>query len=559
MTLAIIVESTSVESIIVETCIRTTLLIAIAGLTLALLRVRSSSVMLAVWRLVLIGCLLMPLASLPWQFAAAPKVTLPASASPIISVVSRARATVLRSTTNATNWPQILRNSYGLVAGLLLLRAALGLLRVRALTKSAVSIPTLGNDIVESPSVRVPVTCGAKILLPNDWREWTAETLGAVLAHERNHVSQHDFLTQTLSRVNCSLQWCNPLSWWLHSRLVALAEEVSDDAALNTISEPPSYAALLLGFAGRGERLTSGVAMARQAPVAGRIERILDEARVLSRPLGLPRQFALATAVFTATLIISACRMTTVSAQTKTPKSESHNAQNSNSNSYYWNDSDRAGWAIINPNGSSTSGSGPMGRALMAGRKMSGPYVWFTINGEDYLIEDAATLSQIHELLRPQQEIGRRQGELGERQGALGEQMGKLGEQMGKLSERIGSVKVNMPKLKAEIVKLQAEIERLEKSQTTVSDLGELQGLIGELQARIGDAQGAAGDIQSKIGDQQTKLGEEQAKLGEQQSKLGDDQGRLGEQQAELAREAAAKIRRLFEQAVKDGRANPVR
>ena len=571
-------------AMILETGVRSTLLIAAAGLGLTLLRVRSSALKLAVWRLVLLGCLLMPLASVPWRLA--PRVTvtpeqLANAPVPVRRAAERVQAlTQPRPADTRPDLSGIFIRVYWLAGGLLFLRALTGLLRVRQLSLTSNAVPELGSNVLESPNVRVPVTCGlveGRILLPAGWREWSSETLRAVLAHEGSHVNQRDFLTQILSRMNCAIQWANPLVWWLQSRIVALAEEVGDDAALASVAERPSYAALLLGFAGKGERLAYGVAMARNLPVERRIDRILEESRPLSRPLGAGSQAVLAVGILAAAFLIGACRVTTVSAQTKpggaapgvsggitggVPGGARGGVRGGvrSGSMYTWNNSDQSGWALIDPGqGSSMSGTGPMGRALMAARTSHGPVIWFAQSGTDYLIEDPATLDQVKEWLAPQQELGRRQGELGQRQGALGEQMGKLGEEMGRLGEQMGSVKVDMPKLSEQLRKLEAEAVRLEKSQATMDALGDLQSKIGELQSRIGEVQGLAGERQSKIGEMQSKLGEQQSKLGEQQSRLGEEQSRLGDQQARLGAEVEEKMHKLFDEAIKDGRAKPVK
>ena len=105
-----------------------------------------------------------------------------------------------------------------------------------------------------------------------------AAKLDAVLAHERSHIRRHDPAVQLLSAIHRALLWHSPLSWFLHRRIVRVAEEASDDAAVAATRDRASYAELLLDFVQRGARRASwqGVPMARYGRPDERIHRILD-------------------------------------------------------------------------------------------------------------------------------------------------------------------------------------------------------------------------------------------------------------------------------------------
>ena len=121
------------------------------------------------------------------------------------------------------------------------------------------------------------------IVLPADWREWDSARLDAVLAHERSHIGRFDPAVQLLSAVHRAALWFSPASWFLHSRVVRVAEEASDDAAMAVSCDRASYAELLLEFMQRGV-CNAGVPMARYGRMDARIRRVLD-GKVLSRGL----------------------------------------------------------------------------------------------------------------------------------------------------------------------------------------------------------------------------------------------------------------------------------
>ena len=546
---------------ILEALLRTTVVAALAGLGLALFRVRSSTVKLAVWRLVLYASLLMPLASLTLPRRV---VVVPAAPAPVAMAIERAKmpfamaARVPFAIVSAPiDWQGAALRAYALVAAILLLRAALGLLRLRQIGASAVPLPDLGPEVFETSNLAAPVTYGVvrpRILLPNDWHTWTDETLDAVLAHERAHIAQRDFLTQLLSKFNRALYWANPISWWMDRQLAQLAEHSSDDAALSNVLERPAYAGMLLGFAERRTNPASaGVAMARRGGMTRRIERILDEARSLSQPLSLLSRPGLATIVLTSVVIISVYNISTVTAQS-----------NSKPDTTWWlSGHDQQEWVLVTPQGTSMSGgNGAMARAKSyLSKTTASDYLWFSRGGQEYLIEDPKTVAEIGEWFKPMEELGRLQAELGQRQGVLGEQMAKLGEEMAKLGDQMSKVQIDMPDMK----KLKAEIARLNKMQAelgpnvSVDALSELQSRLGELQGIVGEAQSLVGGKQSSIGELQGKLGDKQGLLGQQQGKLGEMQGRLGEQQGKIAEEAERKLHKLFDQSIQDGQAKPVR
>src|SRR5262249_15392685 len=146
-----------------------------------------------------------------------------------------------------------------LAAGILLLRLVTGMLLGRRLLRT--SRPTGrradGVEIRESNHVSAPITIGvirSAIVLPADWPTLDGAKMEAVLAHELSHVHRHDPAVQWLSSIHRAILCFNPLSWFLHRRIVRLAEDASDDAALRTGQDRTSYAELLLEFMQRGVR-----------------------------------------------------------------------------------------------------------------------------------------------------------------------------------------------------------------------------------------------------------------------------------------------------------------
>ena len=141
-----------------------------------------------------------------------------------------------------------------------------------------------GRGFRESDAVGAPIAVGIlkpEILLPADWSDWEPAKLDAVLAHERSHIRRRDPAIQAISAFHRAILWFTPFAWLLHSRIVRLAEQASDDAALATAPDRAFYAGMLLHFMQRsgGGHRWAGQAMARYGKVEDRIHGCLKMAR----------------------------------------------------------------------------------------------------------------------------------------------------------------------------------------------------------------------------------------------------------------------------------------
>jgi hypothetical protein len=264
------------------------------ALLLWLFWVKDPSVRLAAWVVVLAGSL-----AIPALTAALPKTPLPVM--PTVSRMPDTPAVLQRATPlfgskegaaiaiprglARLGWADAVLVLYGLTAVVLLLRLGVGLAASHRLLRRsrATGQVTRGIEIRTSRQVASPVALGigrAAIILPADWREWDGAKLEAVVAHERSHIRRHDPEVQLISAFHRALLWFSPLTWWLHRRIVRLAEEASDDAAIAVTGDRARYAEVLLEFVQRGVRGagSAGVPMARYGRPDRRIHRILDGA-----------------------------------------------------------------------------------------------------------------------------------------------------------------------------------------------------------------------------------------------------------------------------------------
>jgi RND family efflux transporter MFP subunit len=284
-----------------EWALRSSILILSGALLLRALRVKDPSVRLAAWTAMLCASL-----AIPALTAALPKVPLmlPRGASgrveaPVVvyqaalrpvRAMSPSDVAVERRGTGVSgrfDWARAAVTIYVIVALALLLRLFVGLAMSLLLLRGShiTGRTTEGIEIRQSNRVVAPVTLGIarpSIVLPGGWSQWDGAKLDAVLAHERSHIRRHDPAVQLLSAIHRVLLWHSPLSWFLHRRIVRVAEEASDDAAVTATRDRASYAQVLLDFMQdqKGAPLRSvnwqGVPMARYGRADERIHRILD-------------------------------------------------------------------------------------------------------------------------------------------------------------------------------------------------------------------------------------------------------------------------------------------
>src|SRR6185437_4428553 len=301
--------------LLLGTALRALALGAAMGAALLLFRVRRATVQVCGWMIVLYAAFalpaltwLLPAWQLPWHLE-------PAAAD----ALALAAPTVL---------------GYGLIAGLLLLRALVGAAAVARLRRSAQPIEdetawealrgrarACGLErlpqLAACDRTAVPLTTGVlrpMIVLPATWRDWGEPKLRAVLAHELAHVSRGDALAQQCALVYRAFFWFSPLSWWLCHRLAELAEEAGDEAALAAGAGREDYAELLLQFFvafARSQRRAHWQALAMAKGGSGaerRVRRILAWRGAVSFRLAESLTLAMALLAMPAVMIAAVVR-----------------------------------------------------------------------------------------------------------------------------------------------------------------------------------------------------------------------------------------------------------
>jgi TonB family protein len=272
------------NSFLIDQAFRATLLLIVAYVATFAMRRASASARRWVW-ITTAACLLtMPVLSLlvPPIGARAPISTF--AASPSMAVAANAVGDPMpafpKSAPARRPWLSMLWAAGALAV---LGRLTVGMIRLACLKRIARPIDSAnGVPCLESDRVSMPMAFGVfqpVILLPAEHRNWPAERLRLVRAHELVHVQQHDCLFQIVMQIACALYWYNPLAWLAAAQFRKERERACDDGVLRLGISGPEYAGHLLELVRTlrpGATPALAVAMAHRSQLESRLVALLD-------------------------------------------------------------------------------------------------------------------------------------------------------------------------------------------------------------------------------------------------------------------------------------------
>jgi beta-lactamase regulating signal transducer with metallopeptidase domain len=171
-----------------------------------------------------------------------------------------------------------------------LARIATGLLLTVRLYRRATPVKATwakGRNIRVSNELKSPVSFAGAILVTADYEQWSSVKRDAVLAHEEAHIARGDFFIQLAALIHCALFWFSPFAWWLQRKLAEIAENASDEAAIQQLNDPVTYAEILVEVSRCAQKTPLIAGMAKGPLIQQRVEHILSETpnRHLSLPL----------------------------------------------------------------------------------------------------------------------------------------------------------------------------------------------------------------------------------------------------------------------------------
>lgn len=256
------------------------LLIGLAALAPAMVRLRMPRARLLYWHLLLAACLLLPLMRPMRQSVLTDKVVVtttitamaPAAPAPRIHL-SRAEAALLL-----------------LAAGMLARLAwlAVGLWRLGRYRRHSLPLEPASpwgeeGDLRISDEVASPVTFGFRhpvVLLPPQFPELEPAKQEAILCHEILHIRRRDWLVTLAEEVLRAIFWFHPAIWWLLGEIQLTREQAVDREVIELTKSRDEYVDALLAMAGAHARLDLAPAplFLRKRHLKQRVVSILKEA-----------------------------------------------------------------------------------------------------------------------------------------------------------------------------------------------------------------------------------------------------------------------------------------
>jgi len=266
-------------------------------------RIEAPRPALAYWRLLLLACLLLPVAQ-PWHDVR------PGAPAPVVSAVPphATTATPDAGAPAGRTWPPAetliaIGLSIGIAGrALWLLLGAWALGRIR---REATVLEPLPDPIVRAQarvgitapffvSTRVtgPITFGVRrpvIVLPPAIAATNPSTQQAIACHELLHVRRRDWVYQVLEESIRTVLWFHPGVWWLIGRIQLTREQVVDQETVALLGSPEKYVAALLAVATAKSPgfLTPAPAFFRRSLLKKRVAHILQERTMTTRRLVL--------------------------------------------------------------------------------------------------------------------------------------------------------------------------------------------------------------------------------------------------------------------------------
>ncbi len=292
-------------TLIAEATLRSSVLMGSVWLLVRLCRIRDVHVEKLIWTVVAAASLAMP--ALIWAVGTA-QIRLPILPTPVAGSIDTLAAV------QAAPRPlgALVLVLYGLGVAVFVTRFAIGLLVGVRMCRKAQKLPGHRDsslDVRISADIQSPASFGATVLLPPSSTVWDPLTLQAVLAHEREHIRNHDCHRLWLAALCRAVFWFNPLMHWLHHRLATLVELTSDEAAIAAIADRgdrAAYVRILLQVAVGGQPLQATVPMATGSTLSRRLRLLLASDRP-SAKLPATRRILLGGAVLLLVAVVSAC------------------------------------------------------------------------------------------------------------------------------------------------------------------------------------------------------------------------------------------------------------
>ncbi len=226
------------------------LITAIAALVAGRLSRRNAATRYAVWFAALLALAILPVLTV-WH----PTRAVAALPAPIVhgaAIASRATAATVAA---SGSWVVLL---WLIGVAVFLLRLVSSHVRINRIVRDAAVAPGLGEDVLISDDVAIPIAARlfhAVVVIPRQYAATLEESeLKSVVLHERAHIERKDLLGNLVQRIVEALLFFNPWVYVIGRQMLKEREAACDDRAVNATNDPDSYAVCLSRLAASAGR-----------------------------------------------------------------------------------------------------------------------------------------------------------------------------------------------------------------------------------------------------------------------------------------------------------------
>jgi beta-lactamase regulating signal transducer with metallopeptidase domain len=176
-------------------------------------------------------------------------------------VVSPSSSFVVISQSGGFGWSTLLLTIWALGAAIVALRWFLAWRAADSIVRAARPAPGSPLDARVTDAAIEPAVARVfrpVVLLPSALLgRLSPEQLGAVLAHEREHIERRDNLTAHLHHLVQTIFWFHPLVWWIGRQMLEERENACDEAVLERGHDAQQYAEGILAVCRHCHELAS--------------------------------------------------------------------------------------------------------------------------------------------------------------------------------------------------------------------------------------------------------------------------------------------------------------
>ena len=261
------------------------LLVGVAAVVPALVRLRAPAARLAYWHILLLACVALPVLR-PWTQEV---ITAP----PAVSFRNSQVAHHTPPTPVHRSFPWGEAALWALAAGAAgrMIWLAAGLWRLRRYRLHSEPLDTAYDaNIRISTDVSSPVTFGIfhpVILVPPDFVDLAEPMQRAILCHEILHIERHDWIFTMAEELVRAIFWFHPAIWWVLGQVHLAREQAVDRRVIEMTEARDPYVDALLAMAGVRPQLDLAPAplFLRQRHLKHRVVEILKEAKMSKKRL----------------------------------------------------------------------------------------------------------------------------------------------------------------------------------------------------------------------------------------------------------------------------------